>query len=687
VRIERVEVAGFGCLVGREFEFAPGLNVICGPNEAGKSTLLQAVLALLYGLLNTRGRRSGPTVREQYQPWQGGRYAGAISLVLDAGEKYTIERGFDSQRTTIYRNPGATDITQEYAQGRHGQVDFADRQLGMSAAVFQASAWIRQDGLHLVDDDVAALHGKLETLADTGGLEQSAQKALECLEAQLRTRVNPLAHSVENSQLLVAQRDVEQLERKLAASQTALENLCTLVVAEHEAKRRCDELDEELRVVTGATAWREREDIQKKLQNLAEIDEEIGRLASALTTKERELAAPMIEHQTLTERLTGLTVERLDQLRVAEAQFNVEAVRLAARLFPPGLITAIAGVVGLLLGFLALGPMGAVVGAGAFAGVALVWSASRARTSGQGKAHLAKRQRLLSEALAQYQARSADELQRAWNRRDNLGTLLNDLSQLRTAIESKRDNRQAFLGGATPEEWRERQAALGPMASEPSSGERRTRGELHQALEQLRGNRQKVGETLIEVRTKYKERRDDVADPAELDEQLDAARVRLGRIKRLQRALVDARDLIDRVAIEHRQGFAPQLAEKMSGWLAQATGQRYRHVEVSPKDLKIHVHSTEAGGLVTLDQLSRGTRDAVALLLRASVADLLSTVAESVPLFLDDPLVHVDTERCRAILSVLCELATARQIFYFTQDPRVVEWVGVEATVHELARR
>ena len=69
------------------------------------------------------------------------------------------------------------------------------------------------------------------------------------------------------------------------------------------------------------------------------------------------------------------------------------------------------------------------------------------------------------------------------------------------------------------------------------------------------------------------------------------------------------------------------------------------------------------------------------------MVDLLSTSTESVPLFLDDPLVHVDPERCQAILTVLGELATVRQIFYFTQDPRVVEWVGGGAMVHELAGR
>ena len=44
-----MELPAFGCLRGFQTELAPGLNLFYGLNEAGKSTLQQAVCALLYG--------------------------------------------------------------------------------------------------------------------------------------------------------------------------------------------------------------------------------------------------------------------------------------------------------------------------------------------------------------------------------------------------------------------------------------------------------------------------------------------------------------------------------------------------------------------------------------------------------------------------------------------------------------
>ncbi|HEY8883727.1 MAG TPA: ATP-binding protein, partial [Chloroflexota bacterium] len=182
MRIERVEVAGFGCLVDREFEFAPGLNVICGPNEAGKSTLLQAILALLYGFPGGRGHLAGLSPRDLCLPWQGDRFSGNLVASLDDGQRFRLERDFKQERTKVYRQPGAEDVTNQFNPGRRGLVDFADQYLGLSTLVFQASALIRQEGLELEKGDVDALHSKLETLADSGGVEQSAQKALEKLE-------------------------------------------------------------------------------------------------------------------------------------------------------------------------------------------------------------------------------------------------------------------------------------------------------------------------------------------------------------------------------------------------------------------------------------------------------------------------------------------------------------------------
>ncbi|MFQ5437099.1 MAG: ATP-binding protein, partial [Anaerolineae bacterium] len=47
--MKQIELIGFGQHDGRTFEFRPGLNIIKGPNEAGKTTLQTAVMFALLG--------------------------------------------------------------------------------------------------------------------------------------------------------------------------------------------------------------------------------------------------------------------------------------------------------------------------------------------------------------------------------------------------------------------------------------------------------------------------------------------------------------------------------------------------------------------------------------------------------------------------------------------------------------
>ena len=49
--VTRLRVHPFGFFSDREIGFAPGLNVVLGPNEAGKSTIFSAIRS---SLLRTR---------------------------------------------------------------------------------------------------------------------------------------------------------------------------------------------------------------------------------------------------------------------------------------------------------------------------------------------------------------------------------------------------------------------------------------------------------------------------------------------------------------------------------------------------------------------------------------------------------------------------------------------------------
>ena len=48
--IRQAEIQKFGKLEKEQYRFSPQINIIYGPNESGKSTLMQFLKAMMYGL-------------------------------------------------------------------------------------------------------------------------------------------------------------------------------------------------------------------------------------------------------------------------------------------------------------------------------------------------------------------------------------------------------------------------------------------------------------------------------------------------------------------------------------------------------------------------------------------------------------------------------------------------------------
>ncbi|MDP8233881.1 MAG: AAA family ATPase [Candidatus Saelkia tenebricola] len=92
MRFKDIEIFGFGKLKNNiKIPFAKRVNVILAPNDKGKSTLLEAIFAMLYPFGDVK-TDEGRKKRLRYKPWNADRYGGNITLSLDSGENYKIEK-------------------------------------------------------------------------------------------------------------------------------------------------------------------------------------------------------------------------------------------------------------------------------------------------------------------------------------------------------------------------------------------------------------------------------------------------------------------------------------------------------------------------------------------------------------------------------------------------------------------
>lgn len=92
--IKELHIKHFGKFTDRRIELSPGINLIYGENESGKSTIHTFIKGCLYGIRKMRGRASKKDEFSHYQPWDNGNYyAGSIRFVC-ADKVFRLERDF-----------------------------------------------------------------------------------------------------------------------------------------------------------------------------------------------------------------------------------------------------------------------------------------------------------------------------------------------------------------------------------------------------------------------------------------------------------------------------------------------------------------------------------------------------------------------------------------------------------------
>jgi uncharacterized protein YhaN len=88
MRFSSLEVSCFQGVQSARIDFGPGLNVLYGPNDLGKSTLAAAIRAAL--LLPT-----GSSEAEALQPWHSAEKASAtLAFVDDSGKHWRVKKTF-----------------------------------------------------------------------------------------------------------------------------------------------------------------------------------------------------------------------------------------------------------------------------------------------------------------------------------------------------------------------------------------------------------------------------------------------------------------------------------------------------------------------------------------------------------------------------------------------------------------
>src|SRR4030081_2118965 len=181
MRIERIDITAFGRLQDETIVLQPALTVVLGANEAGKTTLLRAVRAVLYGIdAGGQGRALARSDWSRWRPWdRQERYGLAMTYTLQDERRFRVARRLELHREEVQVvEVGGRVVTDSMRVGR--LVVPGWHHLGIDEAVFCATACLGEESLRTDSPDTAAartdrLQEAIERLADSASRATAAE--------------------------------------------------------------------------------------------------------------------------------------------------------------------------------------------------------------------------------------------------------------------------------------------------------------------------------------------------------------------------------------------------------------------------------------------------------------------------------------------------------------------------------
>jgi uncharacterized protein YhaN len=630
--------ANFGTLQNEEMTFRPGLNIICAPNESGKSTWCAFLRAMLYGVDSFRREKGGiKPDKLKYTPWSGGPMDGSMELVW-RGKTVTLRRSTKSANAPMRQFSATYTGTREPVPGLDGPLA-GETLTGVPAAVFERSAFIRQSSLGL--DNSPELEKRIAAMVASGEEGVSYTEADERLRAWQRKRrfrtygrLPELEEEIGGVKsriraLKEAARELESLEDRTESCRLRREALIAQVEESRREQRK-----------SALTRLGDSREEQRRLEREAlKRREEANSLRTALENSVFAGALPA-KWETAVAGDTRAAAENREAAAVAPSKL-------------PWIASLLLGVALLAAGFWLSPywflPASALLGAAVWGFFSL--RKRRERAAGAAAA--------CAELLRRY---GADEP-------EGITTLFSDYRRRFDAYLRAEDAALSAEKAAAFAAERQRELDAGILTdldfeagvSEAAQLSRR----LAETDKELRGLR----ETCAMERGRLASMGDPLVLESHLKELEDEHREQSRRFLALELAV----DTLREANAELQSRFSPRLAHRAAELMSRLTGGRYTELTL---DRELSALVRRAGDTLPHETsfLSRGACDQFYLALRLALCELTLPEAEACPIVLDDALVNFDDERLGLALELLQELSEKRQIILFTCSSRETDY-------------
>lgn len=669
--------ATYGKLNQAQLSLQSGLNVICAPNEGGKSTWSRFLLTMFYGL-NTR-QRGELADKNRFQPWSGSPMQGRLELAVGE-DVLTLSR-----RTQRADSPmGVFSCTYAGTDTPVRGLDAlrcGETLLGVPQSVYQRCAFI-PSGSMAIDAD-ADLERRINALISTGEEKISFSQAETRLKRQLHQRkynrsgAIPLLES-EIASLSSAQAEVQDL----AERETSLRQQLRQVQEEQVTLRAAQQQEAQQRIA----------EKQRLLQSLPDsaalqsINEQLGAVRSMGEQVQQARDAAAAQEQAIQAQLRELSRNPLHPMTKPELEAQLQ-------IQPPAPPQVAQLLISLALGLCGGGFLWYEIGQSQ-----LLWLCAACAVTALAAGNFL---RLLIQRIRRQQVRHR-ELQRQEELRklaDSYLPMLEKLEEQRSLLQQRQqavaDSEQRLratladlltvvqkwdTGVHTPTDVRRFVQQMTQRREELTEEIRQAQADaLHAQTPDADGSAARLQQKIAQVQGQLAA----LGGAEDAPQRIARKQEQLHRLQGEYDSLALALDVLRSANTTLQNRFSPELGRRAAEIFADMTGSPWSHILLD-REFRL---SAEAGSDPTrrsVQLLSSGTADQLYLAVRLAICEMVLPAEQNAPLILDDALLTFDDERLHKTLDYLVRLGEQRQILLFSCQSREADYLASRSGVHIL---
>ena len=635
MKINKIKINSYGKIKNKEINLENHLNIIYGKNESGKSTILNFIINILYGISKSKNGKEISDY-EKYKPWNSDEFSGKLTYELDNKNKYEIFREFNKKNPKIF-NENMQEISNEFNIDKKNGNEFFYEQTNIDLNMYLSTSVSLQQEVKVGKNIQNLMIQKISNLLGTGEDNISYKKAVDNLNKMQLEKIG-----TERSK----EKPINIIQKKIEENTKKINELKEYKNMQFEIYEKINEIENKI------NKEQTKNNLLKEIKNIFEKNE-INNEKIKIKEKINEDNKNKINN--INEKLNNknfndiknnnvkLQIKKTQKNKIIKKYNIILIILLLINIILNIFITKYLNINIIKYLFLALIP------------IFLIYYFIKINI-------INKKIKNIQNNINNNNEFNEKEIMELNN---NYNLINENYKKINNEIEKEKNSNIIILNS-------EKNNIINKYSYKLSQEE------INKLFkyENIEKNSVLIENEIDNLKyelNKLELNRDNIEKELEkllnLEEEQEILRQQLGELQEENNAIELTKKLLEKAYEKMKNDISPIFTKKLSENISNITNNKYKKIFLN--DEQGLIVELENGNYIPADRLSAGTIDQLYLSLRFAMLDEISK--EKVPIILDEAFAYFDDERLKNILLFLNKEYSDRQIIIFTCTKREKE--------------